>query len=84
MERESGRLSALYLVGQLREELDRLNAQTSDGEAIASEARLIPNGEAYEQHAHYVDSRDHDEVSGWCNRLFQVSSGLDWLWLCET
>uniref|UniRef100_A0A1I8EPI9 Golgin subfamily A conserved domain-containing protein n=1 Tax=Wuchereria bancrofti TaxID=6293 RepID=A0A1I8EPI9_WUCBA len=65
MERESGRLSALHLVDQLRNELNRLSGQSFDGKNIdSSTASVMPNGDAYEhqQHVHYVDSRDRDET----------------------
>ncbi|KAK6103849.1 putative golgin subfamily A member 2-like protein 5 protein [Brugia pahangi] len=65
MERESGRLSALHLVDQLRNELNRLSGHSFDGKNIeSSTASIMPNGDAYEhqQHIHYVDSRDRDET----------------------
>uniref|UniRef100_A0A915PY38 Golgin subfamily A conserved domain-containing protein n=1 Tax=Setaria digitata TaxID=48799 RepID=A0A915PY38_9BILA len=65
MERESGRLSALHLVSQLKNELNRLSSQSSDGKNVDSS--LIPimsNGDTYEQqHVQYIDSRERDEVS---------------------
>lgn len=65
MERESGRLSALHLVDQLRNELNLLSGHSFDGKNIeSSTASIMPNGDAYEhqQHIHYVDSRDRDET----------------------
>lgn len=66
MERESGRLSALHLVGQLRNELNRLSGQSFDSKNVDSlTAPMMPNGYAYQeqQHIQYVDSRDRDEVN---------------------
>lgn len=65
MERESGRLSALHLVGQLRNELDRLSGQSFDGKNVGSlTAPIMPNGYAYKQQqdVQYIDSPDRDEV----------------------
>uniref|UniRef100_A0A0R3RGX6 GOLGA2L5 domain-containing protein n=1 Tax=Elaeophora elaphi TaxID=1147741 RepID=A0A0R3RGX6_9BILA len=65
MERESGRLSALHLVGQLRNELNRLSGQSFDGKNVDS--LIVPimlNGDAYQQQQQHiqVDSRDRDET----------------------
>lgn len=75
MERESGRLSALHLVSQLRNELNRLSGQSFDGKNVdSSTIPIMPNGDAYEQQEHiqYVDPRDRDEVDSE-NNLFKVS-----------
>ncbi|VBB27994.1 unnamed protein product, partial [Acanthocheilonema viteae] len=65
MERESGRLSALHLVGQLRSELNRLSGQSFDSKNVDSlTVPIIPDGYAYQQQQHiqYINSRDRDET----------------------
>ncbi|MCP9263830.1 hypothetical protein DINM_007202 [Dirofilaria immitis] len=65
MERENGRLSALHLVSQLRNELNRLSGQPFDDRFVdPSSIPVIPNGDIYEkqQHIEYVDPRDRDEL----------------------
>ncbi|EJD75681.1 hypothetical protein LOAG_17208 [Loa loa] len=65
MERESGRLSALHLVSQLRNELNRLSDQSFDGKNVNSlTVPIMSNGDAYEQERHiqYIDSQDRDET----------------------
>ncbi|KAM3718313.1 Golgin subfamily A member [Dirofilaria immitis] len=65
MERENGRLSALHLVSQLRNELNRLSGQPFDDRFVdPSSIPVIPNGDIYEkqQHIEYVDPRDRDET----------------------
>ncbi|VDM91793.1 unnamed protein product [Litomosoides sigmodontis] len=66
MERESGRLSALHLVGQLRNELDRISSQPFDSKNVDSlTTPIMANGYAHQQqqqHVQYIDSPDRDET----------------------
>ncbi|CAG9535353.1 unnamed protein product [Cercopithifilaria johnstoni] len=65
MERESGRLSALHLVSQLRNELNRLSGQSFDGKNVDSlTVPIMPNNYAYQQQKYipYVNSGDRDET----------------------
>lgn len=65
MERESGRLSALHMVDQLKSELNRLADQSFDSNNVGSSKNPIVHiADGYEQqHVQYVDSQDRDEVS---------------------
>lgn len=60
MERESGRLSALHLVEQLKNQLDQLTSQTNSDES--DQQSPISSGDINENRSQSSELRDHEEV----------------------
>ncbi|VDN43499.1 unnamed protein product [Gongylonema pulchrum] len=66
MERESSRLSALHLVGQLKSELHRLKGEASDAGSVASSVLHSSSCDHEQQHPRFVDPHDHDDEVSSC------------------